>query len=227
MGSAIEVTQSMLPFTEQAFFDVFARYNAAIWPVHFIAHGLALGAGLATMRPGAWSDRFVSVVLASLWLWTGIAYHLMFFAAINPPAIAFGLLFVAEGLVLAWSGGIRNRLHFAVRNDAAGLSGMTLAAFAVLGYPLAAALAGHVWPQAAMFGVTPCPTTIFTLGMMLLVRPAPAWHLLVIPLAWSLIGGSAVWLIGITEDIALPLAALVMLAVRFSARSAQLPPSAL
>ncbi|WP_284265772.1 DUF6064 family protein [Bradyrhizobium iriomotense] len=51
-----------------------------------------------------------------------------------------------------------------------------------------------------MFGVTPCPATIFTFGLLLTtMRPVPRW-LLVIPVVWSLIGGSAAILLHVPQD---------------------------
>jgi hypothetical protein len=51
-----------------------------------------------------------------------------------------------------------------------------------------------------MFGVTPCPVTIFSFGLLLLaIKPLPRLAL-VIPLLWSLIGGSAAVLLGIPQD---------------------------
>ena len=51
-----------------------------------------------------------------------------------------------------------------------------------------------------MFGVTPCPVTIFTFGLLLLtMRPVPR-GLLVIPFVWSLIGGSAAVLLYVPQD---------------------------
>ena len=51
-----------------------------------------------------------------------------------------------------------------------------------------------------MFGVTPCPVTIFTFGMLLLTTERlPRW-LLVIPFVWSLIGGSAAIVLDVTQD---------------------------
>jgi hypothetical protein len=64
-----------------------------------------------------------------------------------------------------------------------------------------------------VFGVTPCPTTIFTWGMLLLVQGRTPLHLTAIPLLWSLIGGSAAWLLAVPEDASLPLAAFVALAL--------------
>jgi hypothetical protein len=50
-----------------------------------------------------------------------------------------------------------------------------------------------------MFGITPCPVTIFTLGLLLLARPM-YWWLLVIPVLWSLVGGSAAFLLRVPQD---------------------------
>jgi hypothetical protein len=59
---------------------------------------------------------------------------------------------------------------------------------------------GHNYPAVPIFGVTPCPVTIFTFGMLLLtIGPVPRW-LLVIPVIWSLIGGSAAILLAVPQD---------------------------
>jgi uncharacterized membrane protein YjjB (DUF3815 family) len=58
-----------------------------------------------------------------------------------------------------------------------------------------------------LFGVAPCPTTIFTLGMLLLSNAS--WRLFAIPLVWSIIGGSAAVLLGVPQDYGLILAGAV------------------
>lgn len=75
-------------------------------------------------------------------------------------------------------------------------------------YPLLGWIAGHGWPRAPLLGVAPCPTTIFTLGILLLAAGRVPVHVLVIPVLWSLVGGSAAWLLGVTEALALPVAGL-------------------
>jgi hypothetical protein len=55
-------------------------------------------------------------------------------------------------------------------------------------YPLLGLGFGHSYPRAGMFGVAPCPTTIFTFGILLwATKPVPA-YLLIIPLLWSFFG---------------------------------------
>jgi hypothetical protein len=60
-----------------------------------------------------------------------------------------------------------------------------------------------------MFGV-PCPTTIFTAGILMLARPR-IWPLSVIPVLWSAIGGSAAFLFGVAADLVLPIAGLALI----------------
>ena len=65
------------------------------------------------------------------------------------------------------------------------------------------------YPEMPMFGVTPCPVTIFTFGMLLLTTRPPSRWLLVIPFIWSLIGGSAAVLLGVPQDWALLASGLI------------------
>ena len=60
----------------------------------------------------------------------------------------------------------------------------------------------------ATFGV-PCPTTILTLGL-LLVAESPSWNLAAIPIAWAVVAGSAAFLLGVHADIMLFVAAALL-----------------
>jgi hypothetical protein len=77
--------------------------------------------------------------------------------------------------------------------------GWALIAYSALIYPLIG-VAGHGYPAMPMFGITPCPVTLFSLGMLLLAqRPVPR-RLLPIPLVWALVGGSAAFLLAVPQD---------------------------
>ena len=67
-----------------------------------------------------------------------------------------------------------------------------------------------------LFGVAPCPTTIFTLGLLLLSNAS--WRLFVIPLVWSAIGGSAAVLLAVPQDYGLILAGAIAATLRSSER---------
>ena len=196
----------MLPFTEEVFFSVFGQYNEAIWPAQIVAYALGLAAVLFALSPSPPGNRLISGILTLAWLWTGIAYHGMYFGTVNIAAPGFALAFLLEALLLIWTGLLRDRLTYRLRTNAFGWGGLGLTVYAMAIYPLTAWLAGHSWPKLATFGLAPCPVTIFTVGMLLLIEGRTPLHLMIIPLFWSLIGGSAVWLLHVPEDLALPLA---------------------
>jgi hypothetical protein len=190
----------MLPFTLDQFLDVFAAYNDAIWPAQIVAYGLGVIVVVALLRPGRASDRLISGVLALMWLWTGIVYHGLYFSAVNRAAFGFGALFVVQGLALLHAGVFRDGLSFGARGGLPALVGGFFLAYAAVLYPLIGIATGHGWPAMPMFGVTPCPVTIFTFGLFLLTVRRFSYWLLVIPFVWSLIGGSAAILLDIPQD---------------------------
>jgi hypothetical protein len=208
----------MLPFSQDAFFALFEQYNRAIWPAQIVAYVLGLAALALAVRPVARAGRagrgrIVAAILALAWAWNGAVYHVLFFATINFWADIFGAFFILEALLLLWSGVIRGELAFRLTYDAFSRIGVAFAIFALAIYPLIGWLLGHAWPRAPMFGVTPCPMTIFTMGMLLLIAGRTPLHLVAIPVLWSLIGGTAAWFLDVTEDLALPVAGLGGLAL--------------
>jgi hypothetical protein len=91
-----------LPFTIDQFFDVFRRYNLTVWPAQWVL--VTLGVVAAALAVGGWRNagRWVSAILALLWLWMAAAYHLAFFASVNRAAIAFAAAFALQGVLFAW-----------------------------------------------------------------------------------------------------------------------------
>jgi hypothetical protein len=204
------LTGMPLPFTTEQFFDLFAAYNAAVWPALaslWLASAVVCILLLSTRRP---PDRAISALLAAHWLWSGLAYHGVFFTRINPAAWAFAALFLLQAAFLFQAGVVQRRLAFARWRSAWSVTAWLLVAYS-LAYPAINAVQHHsVWRIPA-FGV-PCPTTIFTAGLLMLAAP-PSWRLSIIPIMWSVIGGSAAFLLGVRADYVLPIAGLA-LAVR-------------
>jgi hypothetical protein len=190
----------MLPFTHEQFLDVFARYNVAVWPMQVVVYALAAAMITVLVRPGPLSGRLIGGGLAAMWLWTGIGYHWMFFAGINKAAWLFGALFVAQGMLLFLVADVQGRLSFAPSNNLSSWVGWGFVAYALVIYPLIGVATGSEYPGMPMFGITPCPVTIFTFGLFLLARAAVPWWLLIIPFIWSLIGGSAAVLLHVPQD---------------------------
>lgn len=190
----------MLPFTHDQFLDVFARYNVAVWPAQVLAYLLAAAMIAALVRPAPASGRLIGGGLAAMWLWTGIGYHWMFFADINKAAWLFGTLFVAQGLLLLFVTVFQDRIRFAPTKGLSSWVGWVFLAYAVVIYPLVGRATGSEYPGMPMFGITPCPVTLFTFGLLLLASSAVQWWLFAIPFIWSLVGGSAAFLLHVPQD---------------------------
>jgi Family of unknown function (DUF6064) len=203
-----------LPFSQSEFFAVFAAYNSAVWPVQLLLVGFGVLVVGVALRPRPWSSRLASWILALLWMWMGLVYQFGFFRAINPAAGFFAAGFVLEGALLGVAGGVQGRLDFHFQPTPQGFGGALLIGYALVGYPLLASLLGQQFPATPTFGL-PCPTTIFTLGVLLwLRRPAPV-SLLVIPLAWTVIGTAAALQLGVSEDFGLVVAGVATVVLRF------------
>jgi hypothetical protein len=205
----------MLPFTHAQFIEVFVRYNAHVWPAQLAAYLLAVAMLAAIAVPWRHSGRFVTVGLALMWLWTGVAYHGIHFSVINKAAYLFAALFVVQA-VLFLRAALAEPLRFGGTGKAASLLGWALLAYAAVLYPLLGLWLGQPLAALPMFGITPCPVTIFSFGVLLLADAPVARRLLVVPVLWSLIGGSAAVLLRVPQDWVLLLCvmSLVMLLPR-------------
>lgn len=193
-----------MPFTIEEFLGVFEAYNTGIWPMQIVAYVLAgLSIFLAVRRTPA-SSRAIGGVLAFFWLWMGIVYNLMFFTAINRAAYGFGAMFIAQGLLFLGTCVWKDRINYKVGPDIYSFTGAVFILYAMVIYPVLGAAFGHAYPGCPVFGVTPCPTTIFTFGILLFAARKVPWFLVVIPLVWSVIGAGAAVSLTIREDFALP-----------------------
>lgn len=196
-----------LPFTKEQFFDLFAAYNEAVWPAAvalWIASAAIVALRLSARRP---HDPWISALLVAHWAWSALAYHLPFFTRINPAAWLFAALFLGQAVLLFRVGVMQRRLSFAPWDNAWaplawGLIGYSLA------YPVINAIDHRSLLRIPTFGL-PCPTTIFTAGVLMLATPR-SWRLSTVPVIWSAIGGSAAFLLGVYADVALPIAGMAL-----------------
>jgi hypothetical protein len=197
------------PFTIEQFFDVFEAYNAAIWPAQIVAYLIGIVAVALSLRENRLSGRIVSGILALFWIWMGVFYHTIYFSAINPAAWAFGALFVLEGLLFIIVGSMRGRLSFSFDLKPIPIVGAVFILYAMVVYPLLGIAFGHWYPRAPMFGVAPCPTTIFTFGLLLWAKKSVPIYILAVPLIWSVIGTMAAVGLQVPQDYGLGIAGIV------------------
>ena len=200
-----------MPFTVEQFLGVFVAYNAAIWPAQIVAYifGLVVVTAVWSRRPIA--SRLILSVLALMWALNGIGYQFLFFATINPAAKIFAGFFCLQAILFATSAVVANALRFQIVRNFRSIAGVTFIIYAMLIYPVLGIWAGHGLMAGPMFGVAPCPTTIFTIGMLMLARGRWVVRLSIIPFLWSLVGLAAAVQLGMSEDLGLPIAGVALM----------------
>jgi Family of unknown function (DUF6064) len=196
-----------IPFTKEQFLDVFAHYNLTVWPFQIVLYLLAITVIIVSLKKFKNSDKTGASVLSFLWIWTGLVYHMLFFSTINNAAIVFAVLFIVQGMLFFISGLKKQQLSFVFKADLYGVSGMVFIIYALIIYPLLGYFLGHVYPWSPTFGL-PCPTTIFTFGILLMADKKIPFYILIIPFIWSLIGFSAAVNLHIYEDFGLVIAGI-------------------
>ena len=201
-----------------------AEINRSLWPWQIACLAAALGAvGLAATRHRL-AGRAIGAILVGAWLACGLVFHLHYFAALSFTAPAFGVLFLVQAALLAWSLVLRGGIRFAVGRGAPAWFGFLCIATALVLLPLLAGL-GEGWASARLFALAPGPTAVFTLGLLLMTVGRQPLHLLVLPFVWTLIAGATAWELGITADLLQPVlgSAALALALAHNRRMARRP----
>jgi hypothetical protein len=144
----------------------------------------------------------------------GIVYHIIFFTKINPAAYLFGTLYVIQAGLFVYYGIITKELIYKYRNSAISIISILFFLYSLIFYPLLSYQFGHLYPSTPTFGL-PCPTTIFTFGMITLLEDRKK-IIFIIPIVWSLVGFTAALKLGIYQDIGLLIAGVISSMILFS-----------
>jgi len=198
-----------IPFDLTQFITVFRNYNESIGPTPFVLSFIAL---LLLLLIGKKKEttRLPLFFLSFIWAWTGIVYHWIFFSTINPLAKIFGIFFVIQAIAfLIYSLLLKDRF-FELRKNCKSIVGIFMVMYAVVIYPALGFPFGHIYPDSPSFGA-PCPSTIYTLGLLMLLAKKPPVWLYVIPLLWAVIGFNAALSFSIYEDYGLLLSGIIFL----------------
>lgn len=191
-----------MQFTKEQFIEIFINYNQTVFPVQILLYILSLFAIYSSYKKYKNSDKYISIILAFFWLWMGIVYHLIFFSTINKAAYLFGSIYIIQAILFFYSGVIKNKLIFGFQKYIYTIIGSILIAYGILVYPVLGIFLGHVYPASPTFGL-PCPTTIFTFGILLWSNSKLPAYILIIPAFWAITGFFAALNFGIYEDVGL------------------------
>ncbi len=93
-------------------------------------------------------------------------------------------------------------------------AGLGLFLFSVLLYPLVAFFSGRPLGQAEVFGLTPDPTALATLGLLLGAKRAP-WWLWIMPAGWCLFSAMTLWALHAPEAFGLGMVSVISVVLAF------------
>lgn len=204
-----------LLFSPRTYYRLIELHHRDLWPLQpaLVGAGLALVALAA--RGGPRAGRAASALAAAAWLWVAWSWLATRYATINWAAEGLAVAFAGEGLLLFALGTATNRLAFAGARGLRRTLGVAIAAFALL-LPAAGIALGRPPLAAEAFAITPAPTALATLGLLLLAERT-RWELAVIPAAACALDGATLLAMDAPDAWVVPALALAaVLALAFA-----------
>lgn len=189
--------EDFLLFSPRAYWRLIERHDEALWPAQLLTLLLGIAILWFLLRPRPWSHRLIAGGLAVLWGWVAWSFLWERYATINWAAVYMAPLFALQAVLLASAGG---RLRWSFDRTGRGSGGLALFLYALVLHPLTAPLLGRSIRGAEVFGITPDPTAIATVGLVLMAAGRWSWLLLVIPLLWCLVGWLTLYGMGAAES---------------------------
>ena len=182
-----------LMFSPATYWRLVENYNRDVWPAQLagLIAGFAACGLTVSQRPGA--ARVQALLLAAAFVWVGWAFFWQRYATINWAASYFAFAFWVQAALLMVLAGLPTKSATG-KTGAIQTIGWVLALAGLVIYPLGSAWHGKTWSQMEVFGVSPEPTALVCLGL-LLARPMQAarlfrWALTIIPLASLLVSAA-------------------------------------
>lgn len=197
-----------IPFTTEQFFEIIEKYNLAVFPIQLLIILLGIISILLLHSSNkSVKNKLIGSFLGLLWIWIGIAYHLVFFTSINKAAYVFGGIFILQGLLFIIDTFIRQKLEFEFKRQIKDYIAYFFIIFGIIVYPILIYFLEESINSIITLGL-PCPSTILTFGFLMLSSKYSK-YLLIIPTLWTVIGTSAAFNFGVYPDYLMIISALL------------------
>jgi len=197
----------MFSFSTEEFLLVLENYNLTIWPIQIFAYVLVALALFLLFKQTKYSTKIVLAVLSLFWLFNGIVFCFIYWSPSHLFGYIFGILCVIQGFLLLYSIK-KSDMVIGSPDKTYTLIGLLFVFYAFIGYQIIGYFLGHIYPKFFPAGLVPCPTTIFTFGIFLIIHNKTPLQYYIIPLIISL-GGFLAAYNGIYEDIGLIIAGVL------------------
>ena len=200
------------------FYSTLQSYNEAFWPMMVATFLLGVAVVYLAYRKRDNSDKAISAILSFLWVWSGIVFFILYFGPVDAEFLGFvmpgvwylgGVLFLIQGVLFLVFGVVKSSLYFRLSSDWLSFVGGLIVAYAMIIYPVVGFLTGYGYPRYPVFGIAPCPLTIFTLGLFLWSDRKTPIAAMLIPFIWGLMGVMPVLELNVWADVGELLASIV------------------
>ncbi len=150
--------------------DYFESYNKRIFPLQAITAVVAITlAALLFILPGIATTVLLKAYLSVIFIWIGAAFlFLMGDLRKRMPFVSFATAAAYFPLAIIFILDIFS-MQTAYRVSQPGWRlyvSLFMMAWGVIIYPLTGYTVGHRYPRVPLFGAMPCPTNIFTIGLL-------------------------------------------------------------
>jgi len=197
----------MFSLNIEDFMMVLESYNLAIWPLQIFSYILIIVALFFSFKSTKYSLKIILGILSLLWLFNGIVFSLLYWAPSHLFGYVFGICFTLQGLIFLY-GLKKSDITISFPGITYTSIGIIFVVYAIIGYQVFGYYLGHIYPKFFPVGLVPCPTTIFTFGIFLIISKRIPIIYYAIPLIIA-IGGILAVNIGIYEDIGLIITGLL------------------
>ncbi|MBN2364545.1 MAG: hypothetical protein JXL67_00150 [Calditrichaeota bacterium] len=197
----------MPDFSIEDFFLVLQNYNLDIWPVQIFAYVLIALVLYFLLKKSKYSGIIILAVLSLFWLMNGIIFGFIYWSSSHIFGYVFGFFCTIQGILFLYSI-MKSDIRVGSPDRIYQFIGILFILYAILGYQVLGYYLGHVYPKFFPAGLVPCPTTILTFGIFLMLNSRISITYFIIPLIISL-GGFLAAYNGIYEDMGLILTGII------------------
>ena len=184
----------------EVFFNNVGAYNVSIFPMQIITLVVAIILTyLLFVRPSTIVNKLIKIYLSFTFVW-----FVLMFPFEGVFKIGFGLVHIVIA-ILFFIDIFTAKIEFKFPETSGKRYFMLFLIFSAFAlYPLIEYMSGHLYPKILLFGVAPCPTTIFSLALLIGAVPKVGkiiFILLIFPAIFS--GLSTPIMLGVWADLLL------------------------
>jgi len=161
------------------------RYNNAIFPVQIVI--MVIGVILTYFlfaKPNTRTNNLMKAYLAFTFAWNGVVFFLIFGKEL-PGTFLGAPLFIIIPVLFAVDM-FTKKTEFKLPNARWHKYLTVFWVLCAFLYPLIGLPLGHLYPRSCMFGVFPCPTTVFALALLAAAIPKVDKKVYILLLIWAL-----------------------------------------